>query len=199
MRQKWSDRKTTINIKMKKSWRAHMTKENTTTERSFKDKLLDIAAYKIKFTEKFLGPVMLLITRIYIGNIFFKSGLTKLNPDTTTALFEYEYIPAWEANATKTFFGTEINFPVPSAEFAAMSSMIAELFLPILLFLGFGARLGALGLLGMTFVIEIFVYPGHSDHRYWALLLGLILISGPGKLSIDHLLRKKFLKDRMES
>jgi putative oxidoreductase len=46
----------------------------------------------------------------------------------------------------------------------------------------------------MTAVIEIFVYPEDwVIHLTWAAMLVFILTRGPGAISIDYLIRKKFL------
>jgi putative oxidoreductase len=59
--------------------------------------------------------------------------------------------------------------------------------LPIFLLLGLATRLSALGLLGMTLVIQVFVYPGaYATHGTWAALLLLLISRGPGRVSLDH-------------
>jgi len=68
-----------------------------------------------------------------------------------------------------------------------------ELVTPILLVLGLLTRLTALVLLGMTAVIEIFVYPlAWPTHLQWAAMLLVLLCRGPGELSVDHWLGKRF-------
>jgi putative oxidoreductase len=62
-----------------------------------------------------------------------------------------------------------------------------------LLVLGLLTRPAAFVLLGMTTVIEIFVYPlAWPTHIQWAAMLLVLLCRGPGKLSLDHLLRRRF-------
>jgi putative oxidoreductase len=59
--------------------------------------------------------------------------------------------------------------------------------------LGFASRLSALGLLGMTAVIEILVYPENwPDHLLWAGALLYVIARGPGPISLDALIRKRF-------
>ena len=54
-----------------------------------------------------------------------------------------------------------------------------------------GSRLSAGALLGMTLVIQFFVYPGSwPDHLTWAVALMIVITYGPGKLSLDHLIRR---------
>lgn len=157
-------------------------------------RLLCLAHCKIHCLEKFMAPLVLLLIRVYVGAVFFRSGMTKTsNASTTKSLFDFEYIPNWEKNSVKHWLGMDINFPVPSAEIAAKLSVLGELSLPVLLVLGFGGRLAAAGLFMMALVIELFVYPGMLEHRYWMICMAVIIAYGPGTLSIDYFIRRKFL------
>lgn len=122
-----------------------------------------------------------LIARTSIAAVFWQSGRTKVDGLTikpqTFALFEHEY-----------------NVPLLPPEFAATMATIAEHVFPILLVLGLASRLSALALLGMTAVIQIFVYPlAWPTHLLWASVLFYIVARGPGPLALDHLIRKKCL------
>jgi putative oxidoreductase len=65
---------------------------------------------------------------------------------------------------------------------------------PVLLVFGLATRLGTLPLLGMTMVIQLFVYPqSWPEHLTWAALLLLILTRGPGPISLDHLIGRHLL------
>ena len=160
-------------------------------------KMLKISKIKLCIAEGILAPLALLATRAYIGNVFWKSGKSKFDDghERTTELFEYEYIPNWETNATKNILGMDITFPVPSPEFGATMATYTELLMPIFLVIGLAGRSAAFILFGMALSIELFVYPGHTEHPYWLLLLGLLVAIGPGKISIDHFIRKKFIGD----
>ena len=71
-----------------------------------------------------------------------------------------------------------------------MAAVTAEHLFPVLLVLGLFTRLSALGLLGMTLVIEIFVYPdAYLTHGLWAIAFLWIIARGPGPLSLDRVLR----------
>lgn len=121
-----------------------------------------------------LQAAALLAIRIWIAEIFFMSGLTKIKSWTTTiALFEDEY-----------------KVPLLSSEVAAYMATFAELALPLLLILGLMTPFSALGLIGITLVIEIFVYPDTTEHYYWLLLLGILLTHGGGKFGLDYWLLK---------
>ena len=69
-----------------------------------------------------------------------------------------------------------------------------ELVCPVLLVLGLAARLAALPMLAMALVIQFVVGAADpafhlTEHYYWMFLLGVIITKGPGRLSLDHLLR----------
>ncbi|HTI31060.1 MAG TPA: DoxX family protein [Sphingomonas sp.] len=120
--------------------------------------------------------LILLIARLGIGSVFFLSGRTKVDgllhiTDATYSLFETEYAAV----------------PLPSHLAAHLATYQEHLF-PILLALGLFTRLGALGLLGMTAVIEIFVYPdAWSTHLSWLAILLPLIARGPGDWSLDRL------------
>lgn len=124
--------------------------------------------------------IMLLFVRISLAGIFWRSGRTKVIENTWIML----------SDNTKTLFETEYaGVPLPS-ELSARLALGAEHVLPILLVLGLGTRLSALGLLGMTMVIQIFVYPEAwwQVHIIWVALALVLIVRGGGKLSLDSLL-----------
>jgi len=115
--------------------------------------------------------------RIGIGAVFFMSGRTKVEgvltvTDSAVALFRDEY-----------------RVPLLPPELAAHLAAYAEHLLPILLLLGLATRLSALGLLAMTAVIQIFVYPdAWPTHLTWAVPLLYLAGRGAGPASLDHAL-----------
>lgn len=117
-----------------------------------------------------------LLFRVSVAAVFFKSGLVKIQSwETTVGLFRDEY-----------------NLPVLPPALAAYLGTTLELTAPVLIVLGLFARLGALGLLAMTFVIQFLVYPENwAEHLMWASLLGWIIARGPGAVSIDHLIARR--------
>jgi len=79
--------------------------------------------------------------------------------------------------------------PLLPPEIAANMALSIELITPVLLVLGLLTRAAALVLLGMTTVIEMFVFPlAWPTHIQWAAMLLMLLCRGPGKLSLDHVL-----------
>jgi putative oxidoreductase len=114
--------------------------------------------------------------RAAAATVFWNSAQAKLaNWDTTIELFTDDY-----------------KVPLLPPEFAANMALGIELTMPVLLVLGLLTRAAALVLLGMTTVIEIFVYPqAWPTHIQWASILLVLLCRGPGKLSLDHVLWRR--------
>lgn len=118
---------------------------------------------------------LLVVARIAIAAIFFMSGRTKVSDTLTITPSTYE------------LFRTEYALPLISPELAALLSTYSEHLFPLLLVLGLCTRLSALALLGMTFVIEVFVYPdAWPTHLSWAGLLLLLAARGGGAVSLDR-------------
>jgi putative oxidoreductase len=121
-----------------------------------------------------------LAARLSIATVFWRSGQTKVSgwtiTDSTFFLFEEEY-----------------KVPLISPEVAAYLATWAEHLFPVLLVIGLASRFSALALLGMTAVIQVFVYPdAWPTHALWASALLYIVGRGPGALSVDHLIRRRF-------
>ncbi len=114
--------------------------------------------------------------RLAVATVFWNSGMTKLaNWDTAVALFTDEY-----------------RLPLLPPELAAYIAASIELSTPVMLVLGLLTRPAAAVLLGMTVVIELFVYPlAWPTHIQWAAMLLVLLCRGAGALSLDHWLWKK--------
>jgi len=137
---------------------------------------------KITKYSSWYQSIALLAVRFYMAKVFLMSGLTKIgNWDSTVMLFEYEY-----------------DVPFLSPNVAAYMATTGEFLFPALLILGFFTPVAALGMMAMTLVIELFVYPGTADHYYWLLLCGTLLTHGSGRFGVDYFLDKKFLKPLVE-
>jgi putative oxidoreductase len=114
--------------------------------------------------------------RLAVATVFWNSAMTKLDD--------------W--NAAVTLFAEEYKVPLLPPEVAAYIAVSVELSMPVLLVLGLLTRAAALVLLGMTTVIEVFVYPqAWPTHIQWAAMLLVLLCRGPGALSLDHLLWRR--------
>lgn len=115
--------------------------------------------------------------RLGIGAVFFLSGRTKVDGFLTVNESAY------------TLFREDYKVPLLPPDFAAHMAAYAEHLLPLLLVLGLATRVSALGLLGMTAVIQIFVYPdAWPTHLTWAVALLYLAGRGAGSLSVDRAL-----------
>jgi len=127
--------------------------------------------------------IALLVLRAALAGIFWRSGRTKIEDgslfsisDTTYFLFKEEYA----------------GVPLPS-DFAAVMATVSEHLFPILLVVGLFTRLSALALLGMTMVIQIFVYPEAwwQVHILWAAMCLILIVRGGGVFTLDTLLARR--------
>jgi putative oxidoreductase len=118
---------------------------------------------------------LLLLDRVAVAAIFFLSGRTKVEGLFTIKPSTYE------------LFRTEYALPLVPPELAAHMATTAEHLFPLLLVLGLCTRGAALGLLGMTAVIEVFVYPdAWPTHLSWAALLLPLVAKGGGRWALDR-------------
>ena len=135
--------------------------------------------------ERIPYSVVALVARLAVADVFWRSGQTKV---------EGFHI----REATFFLFRDEYKVPLLPPDLAAYLSTTAEHVFPVLLVIGLASRLSALGLFGMTMVIQLFVFPdGWPEHILWVGLLLLIFARGPGALSLDHLIWTRLHRDRM--
>ncbi len=119
-------------------------------------------------------PLLALGARLSMAGVFLMSGRTKVEgwmtvSDNALSLFEEEY-----------------KLPLLPSDVAAHLAAYAEHLFPLMLLLGLATRLSAAALLGMTLVIQVFVYPSAwATHLSWATLLLYLVGRGPGALSLD--------------
>lgn len=125
-----------------------------------------------------------LVARIGVAGLFWRSGQTKVEGFSVTDSALY-------------LFREEYALPLVPPEVAAHMAALAEHLLPALLVIGLASRFSAAGLLAMTAVIQVFVYPGSwPDHFTWAAALLFLVARGPGILSLDHLIARRFRRER---
>ena len=145
------------------------------------DAILTTGRVAIALLERFFAPILDLAIRLWVAAAFFQSGLAKIQSwETTLALFENEY-----------------SVPLLPPALAAYLGTATELLVPVLLVIGLGGRFAA----AVLFVFNIVAVISYGDlseaglmqHQIWGLLLLVTLLHGPGKLSIDHLIRRRFL------
>src|SRR5215510_9911429 len=138
-------------------------------------RVMKLIAATIEFLEWIPIALPALVLRLGVALVFWRSGLTKLpfGSDATIMLFEQEY-----------------RVPILPPALEAYLTTAIELVVPWMLVVGVGTRIGAAILLAETLVIEIFVYPlAYPDHLLWAGPLLYLLLRGPGKWSVDAVIR----------
>lgn len=144
--------------------------------------------------EKIPYSLIALVARFSIAAVFWKSGQTKVQGfavDLIDGTFELG-MPHL-ASSTVPLFRNEYRLPFVPAEVAAYLATFAEHFFPVLILLGLATRFSALALLGMTLVIQLFVYPdAYPTHGTWIALLLVLMAKGPGRLSIDHWIARRW-------
>jgi putative oxidoreductase len=128
--------------------------------------------------------IVQLVLRVALAVPFWRSGILKWNgfltlSDTATTLFSDEFMLHLP--------GGPYHYPAPTV--MAFLSGSGEILFPILLILGLGTRFAALGLLFMTVIVELTVPDGWPVHITWAAMALGLMAYGPGRVSLDHLLR----------
>jgi len=153
--------------------------------------MLNLYSKLIKLSDMTLSPLVDLGIRLFMANIFWKSGILKYKSwkngqweEVITAFRDYHPIPG-----------------VPP-EMAAIGGTLGELILPLMLAFGLFTRIGAGGLLIMAIVIQ-FIVPAeyelsNPDHYMWMLLLAVPMLKGGGLFSIDGLAQKFWFKKTVE-
>ena len=145
---------------------------NTAAPGSFLDRLGGMYCTTTRGVNR-LQPLLLLGFRLYVARVFFMSGLTKIHDwSTTVALFTNEY-----------------HVPVLSPEIAALMGTATELSMPVLLAFGLATRFGAFVLFffNIVAVVSYAALPDVAikDHHLWGVLILVVLVFGPGRISLD--------------
>src|SRR5262245_57507126 len=138
--------------------------------------LIELLSRGRALAERIPYSAVALLSRLAVASVFWRSGQTKVQGfhirDETFVLFREEY-----------------KVPLLPPDVAAYISTIGEHVFSIALVIGLASRISAVGLLCMTMVIQLFVFPdGWPDHILWIALLLSIIARGPGEWSLDHLI-----------
>ncbi len=139
---------------------------------------------------EFLSPLGLLGIRLWVANVFWKAGLTKIAVSD-----EFPFIGL--GPSTMMLFQYEYSVPLISYQAAAYLGTAAELIFPVLLAFGVGGRFAAAALFVFN-AVAVISYPGLNEvgvqqHQLWGLMLAVLVFYGPGKISIDHFIRKRYM------
>lgn len=132
-----------------------------------------------------IAGLVLLAVRLFIAMPFWLSGLTK-----------WVSFPSQLSSSAVYLFSNEFKLHLPGGPYdmpfpvaAAFLSGLGEIILPVLLVAGLMTRFSALGILGMTVIIQLTIPDGWPIHIQWALAALVLLVAGPGLFSADRVLR----------
>jgi putative oxidoreductase len=154
--------------------------------------IVRLGAAAIRVVERIPASLPQLVLRVTVAIPFWRSGLTKWDgflemSQSNIFLFQHHF--------KLHLFGSEIAYPIPKT--MAFLSGVAEIVLPILLVLGLATRFAALALLVMTGIIQLTIPDGWlSFHLPWAAMLLAVLVHGPGRVSLDHMIRERLMGGR---
>lgn len=147
---------------------------------TFPDLAAKAALRAVAVLDRWIAPWFDLGIRLYVAQVFFRSGWLKLSDWETTLLL----------------FANDYHVPLLSPAAAAVLGTAGEVGLSLLLALGLAGRFGAAGL-SVVNLVAVTSFPeisdlGRQDHLLWGLLLLVTLLHGPGRLSVDHWLLRWF-------
>jgi putative oxidoreductase len=152
------------------------------------------ARHAVPAASNWLAEAIGWLARIGLAFTFWLSGQTKIEGlllDPLALQVQWGW-PRISESALE-LFRSEYALPLLPPEWAALLAAAAEHVLPLLLLLGLGTRLAALGILGMTLVIQVFVYPlAFPTHALWAAAALYLLANGGGRVALDRLLAGRF-------
>jgi putative oxidoreductase len=143
---------------------------------------------------RFPEDLIALLGRFSIAAVFWKSGQTKVE-GFAVDLVDGSLQLGWPrlSDSAVVLFQEEYRLPLLPPELGATLAALGEHLLPVLILLGLGTRFAALGLLLMTAVIQLLVYPGaYPTHGVWAAVLLYLMVRGPGRVSLDHLIARRW-------
>ncbi|MBF7729675.1 DoxX family protein [Pseudomonas sp. N040] len=156
--------------------------------------MVQLGKWCISQFERIPYGLIALLGRFSIAAIFWKSGQTKIEGfavDVVAGSYQF----GWPrlADSALYLFREEYRLPWLAPELAALLAAVAEHVFPVLLLLGLATRFSALALLLMTATIQLLVYPdAYPTHGVWAAVLLLLVAQGPGAVSLDWLVARKF-------
>jgi putative oxidoreductase len=153
-----------------------------------------LAAQLVKLLARIPNSFIAIVARFSIAATFWKSGQTKIEGFALDIVSgEYKFGVPRLADSVIPLFKDEYKLPFLDPSVAATLAAIGEHVFPALILLGLATRFSALALLGMTLTIQLLVYPGaYPTHGVWAAVLLYLMAHGPGKLSLDQWIAKRW-------
>lgn len=154
------------------------------------------ASTRIDLSSRHASEAIALLARVGLAFTFWLSGQTKieglvLDPLGLQVQWGWPHI----SESALELFRSEYALPLVPPDWAALMAATAEHALPLMLILGLGTRVAALGVLGMTLVIQLFVYPlAFPTHALWAASALALLVHGGGRLALDRPLARRFAR-----
>jgi len=141
-----------------------------------------------KLTDRLSGAIAegiaLLFTRVALAGIFWRSARTKVEEGSFLTIRDTTFYQFSDAPFNQV--------PILNGDLGAYVTTYTEHLLPVLLLLGLATRLGALGVLGMTLVIQVFVFPEAAvwwqTHILWVAMALVLIVRGGGLFSLDRLI-----------
>ena len=135
-----------------------------------------------------------LLGRFSIAAVFWKSGQTKIQGLAIDIVGgEFRLGVPRLSDSVVDLFRDEYRLPLLPPELAATAAALGEHLFPLLILLGLATRFSAAALLVMTLTIQLLVYPdAYPTHGVWATVLLYLMAKGPGKLSIDRWIERRF-------
>ena len=152
------------------------------------------ASTRIDLFSRHTSEAIALLARIGLAFTFWLSGQTKIEGLVLDPLgLQVQWGWPHVSESALELFRSEYALPLLPPDWAALMAATAEHVLPLMLILGLGTRVAALGVLGMTLVIQLFVYPlAFPTHALWAACALALLVHGGGRLALDRPLARRF-------
>ena len=154
------------------------------------------ASTRIDLSSRHASEAIALLARIGLAFTFWLSGQTKIEGLVLDPLgLQVQWGWPRVSESALELLRSEYALPLLPPDWAALMAATAEHVLPLMLILGLGTRVAALGVLGMTLVIQLFVYPlAFPTHALWAASALALLVHGGGRLALDRPLARRFAR-----
>lgn len=154
----------------------------------------NLIRFGIGLAERIPHSLIALLGRFSIAAVFWKSGQTKVQGFAIDIVNgEFQFGMPRLSDSIVDLFRDEYRLPLVPPEIAAPMAAFAEHLFPLLILIGLATRFSALALLVMTATIQLLVYPdAYPTHGVWATVLIFLIARGPGVVSIDRLIERRF-------